>query len=33
VVAASDGDQRDMFNERTFHNHLVKFIVANDQVC
>ena len=33
VVAASDGDRRDMFNERTFHDHLVKFIVANDQVC
>jgi hypothetical protein len=32
-ASTSQGEQPDKFNERTFHQHLLSFIVADDQVC
>lgn len=31
-AAGANDDRLDAFNERNFHEHLVKFIVINDQV-
>lgn len=31
--ATSQGERPDKFDERTFHQHLLNFIVADDQVC
>jgi hypothetical protein len=32
-AATSQGEQPDKFNERTFHQYLLNFIIADDQVC
>lgn len=32
-AATSQGERPDTFNESTFHQHLLNFIVADDQVC
>ena len=32
-VAAASGSEHETFSEIAFNKHLVKFIVANDQVC
>lgn len=32
-AATSEGGRPDKFDERTFHQHLMNFIVADDQVC
>ena len=32
VAAAAEGERPDLFSEIAFHEHLVKFIIVNDQV-
>jgi hypothetical protein len=32
MVSSAQGEQRDIFNEDTFHQKLLSFIVADDQV-